>query len=98
VGVGGVLIAQDAEVDGGADVVFVKGFDLFFEEAEIFCETGMACGVIGVVVEVAVVALGEEGDGVDMGVDEGLGERVGIEGDADVVDSGAVVEVEVDLP
>ena len=74
-----------------------EGVDLFAQEVELFGEGGVAGGVGGVVVEVAVVALGEAGDAVDVGVAHGEREGAGVEVARDVGDVGAGVEVKVDL-
>ena len=57
----------------------------------------MALGTFGVVIEMAVMALGEDSDAVDMGAFHGAGEIARIEVDADVADPWAGVEVEMNL-
>jgi hypothetical protein len=56
----------------------------------------MAFGPVGVVVKPPMVAFGEHGDAVDVGVAERTGEGVGVETDTHVRDIGAGVEIEVD--
>ena len=59
---------------------------------------GMALGPVGIEVKPPMVAFGEHGDAVDVGVPERTGEGVGVETDAYVRDIGAGVKIEVDGP
>ena len=71
--VGGVLVALDADVDRGADALAVQRLDLLAQQVEARPQARVPLGPAGVVVEVAVVALGEDGDAVDVGLLESLG-------------------------
>ena len=96
-GVGGELVPLDGDVDRHPDVAPVAGLDLLLEE--VAPEVGVAPLREGlrVVVDVAVMAPAEAGDGVDPGPLEGRGELLGVELGPHVGDQGAGVEVEVDL-
>ena len=52
---------------------------------------------LGRVIGDAVVALGEDGDRIDIGIGEGLGEGFGVEARADAGNALGGVEIEVDL-
>ena len=94
---GGVVVPLDGGIDGHADVACVGGLDLVGEQ--VARQVRMASFGVGlrVVVDHAVVAVGEAGDGVDVRVCEHLGPCGGVEFGADPADLFAGVEVEVDL-
>jgi hypothetical protein len=93
---GGVLVDLEGEVDGRPDPHGVQGLDLLGEQVEVGGEAGVAFRSLGRVVEVAVVALGEDGHAVHMGLAERPGERLRVEVPADVGYVGRGMEVQVD--
>jgi hypothetical protein len=95
--IGGELVALDGEVDRGADAFAVQRLDLFAGQVQTLLQARMARRMLGVEVEVAVVALGKDGHGVDVGPLHGPGEFAGVEVGADIRDPGTGVEVEVNL-
>ncbi len=78
-GVGGVFVALHRDVDGGADAFAMQRLDLAFEQAEALSQARMSLGAPGVVVEVPVMALGEDGDAVDVRPLHGAGEFARVE-------------------
>ena len=88
---------MDAEVDGGADVPAVQGLDLIAEQVEPGSRSGWHRDGPWIV-KVAVMAFRKEGDAVNVGRGEGLGEQLRVEVGPDVGDSGAGMKVEVDRP
>ncbi len=92
---GRVLVDLEGQIDRRADAHGVQGLDLFGEQVEIGGEAGVAFRPVGAVVEMAVVALGEDGHAVDVGFLEGPGEGHRVEVPPHVGDVGAGVEVQV---
>ena len=90
-----VLEESGADVDGGGDADFVAGVHLGAQQLEV--EVRVSRGLLGVEVRVAVVPVGEKGDGVHVGGLEGLLPLFFVEGLADAWDQRGGVEVEVDL-
>jgi hypothetical protein len=95
--IGGVLVALDADIDRCADIFAVEGVDLAFQQVVTFPEGRVTFRSLGVVVEMAVMAFGEHGDGVDMGAFERAGELARVELGADIGHGGAGMEIEMDL-
>ena len=94
---GGVFFPADRGVDRRADAVAVERGDLFAEQVAP-PERGVLAARLRRVVTHAVVALGGEGDAVDVGVGERAGEGVGVELARHVGDERRGVKIQVDLP
>src|SRR6185437_9496115 len=90
-GVGGVFIALNGDINGRADALAVQGLDLFARRVEIFFLARVALRALGVVIQMPVMALGKDGDGIDAGAFGGLGEFFGVKILAHVRDVGAGV-------
>ena len=69
-----------------------------FAEQVAPTERGVLASGLRRVIAHAVVALGREGDAVDVGIGQGAGEGVGIELARHIVDVGRGVEIQMDLP
>ena len=89
------VVQPRREIDGGVDVDFLAGVELCPEEVE--GEAGVAVSHFGVVVVPAMVAFGEEGDGVHVGFLEGFLPLPLLETCPDAGDLAGGVEVQVDL-
>src|ERR1700683_2078422 len=96
-GVGGIFIALNAEINRGADSFSVEGLALLAQQIASAGKAGMALGAGGVVVEMPVMALGKQRDAVDICPLHGAGEFSRIEVPADIGDCGPGVEIKVDL-
>ena len=70
VGVGGIVVETDGDIDGRADAGGVQRLDLFAQQIEF--ETGVDRADFGWVIGVAVVATGKDGDAIHM---RGFGQR-----------------------
>jgi len=90
------LVALHAQVDRGPDADAVQRVDLGAEQVEAGTQPRVALGAVRVVVQVPVVALGEDRHAVDVSFLVCPGELLGVEVLADVGDRGSGVKVEVD--
>jgi hypothetical protein len=97
VAVGGELVPLHGDVKGAADVASVQRLDLFAQQVTL--ERGMPPfgKAARVIVHPAVVAAGEDVDGVDARPLQRGGELLGVEGRADAGNGLGRMEVEVDL-
>ena len=94
---GGVLLPANRGVERGADTVVVERGNLFAEQVAP-TERGVLASGLRRVITHAVVALGREGDAVDVGIGQGAGEGIGVELARHVGDERGGVEVQMDLP
>ena len=93
----GVIVPLHGGVDRQADIVGVGGFDLLGEQVALQVRVATLRVRLRVVEDHAVMAAGEAGDRVHVGVDQLLRPGRGVELAADVGQLLAGVEVEVDL-
>ena len=93
----GVVVPLHGGVDRQADVAGVGGFDLLGQQVALQVRVAALRVRLGVVEDHAVMAAGEAGDRVHMGVDQLLCPGRGVELAAYVGELFAGVEVEVDL-
>ena len=94
-GEGGVLVPGGREIDRRGDAFAMQRVDLGAQQVE--AEAGVHPAHLGRVVGQAVMALGKDGDRVDVGLLEGTGEVARVEAGADALDQAGGVEVEMDL-
>ena len=93
----GVVVPLYGGVNRQADVAGVGGFDLLGQQVALQVRVAALRVRLGVVEDHAVMAAGEAGDRVHVGVDQLLRPGRGVELAADVGELLAGVEVEVDL-
>ena len=96
VGVGGVLVALHADVDRRPDAGAVQRFYLFAQQIQVLGQRRVAGRVIGVEVEMPMVAFGEHRHAVDVRFLECACEIGSVEIAGHVRDRWAGVEVQVD--
>ena len=75
----------------------MQRLDLLFQQPRPALQSRMPLRPLGFVIEMPVMALGEDGDAVDVGPFHRPRELARVEVDADVADPRAGVEIEVDL-
>jgi hypothetical protein len=94
-----MVIPLNGDIHRGPYPGFVKGPYLFREEV-LVCQMGVYQfrELLRGIVEPAVVAAGEDGDGADAGLFNGLGEGSRVKRRRDTGDMFAGMEVQVDLP
>lgn len=92
-----VLVKEHAEVERGAHADATQRLNLLAQQVQS-AQSGMAFAALRVVVQLPVMALGEEGHGVHLETGETFGEFGRIEFSAHVGDVRRRVEVEVHGP
>jgi hypothetical protein len=80
-----------------ADAALVQRLDLALQQIQVGPQARMPLGPVGIVVEVAVMALGEDRHAVDVSAGHGVPEGLRIEFRADIRDLRSGMEIEVDL-
>ncbi len=98
VGICRVFVAQDADVDRSPNAGAVQRVNLFGQQIQRFGQSRMPLQARRFVIKMPVMALGKDGDAVDMRRLERGREFSRVELRADIQDVGAGVEIEVDLP
>ncbi len=95
--VGGVVIPLDRGVDRHADVSLMAGLDLLIEQVALEMRMAPFGKLLGVVIDVAVMAAPKASNRVHMGLDESIREPLWIEIIAYPFNVFAGMEIEMDL-